>query len=73
MRDFVRTGDDKMFSQIVQTWLLRVLVVLAAIGLILLYTELRNARKKEAMWLRSTPPRKPNRSIASDYRSRSRR
>lgn len=39
-----------MFSQIVQTWLLRVLVGLAAIGLFLLYSELRNASKKEAMW-----------------------
>ena len=40
-------------------WLLGVLVVMAAIGLLMLYGELLNARKKEAMWLRSMPQRKP--------------
>ena len=44
--------DDKM------VWLLGVLVVMAAMGLLMLYGELQNARKKEAVWLRSSDSRR---------------
>ena len=56
-----------MFSQHV---LLGAVVVLAVIGLALLYSELRNVRKKEAMWLSS---RKPNRFVPRDSRSQEQR
>lgn len=65
-----------MFSRNVQTWLLGVLVVMAAIGLVLLYIELQNAvlaRKNEMRLLRRRDQRKPSGSVASDSRSQKER
>ena len=59
--------DQKM------VWLLGVLVVMAAFGLLLLYSELQNAMlaRKEAKEARRLVYKKRNRSVSSYSRSRS--